>query len=85
MGSLRNGRRSTDRPAFGGKKNLKNIALEDLEFVGRKRNRIHLVLNGTSSFYYFSCSRLHDEDMCNQLLARLDELGMEVTSHERNR
>ena len=61
-----------------------HIELGDIDRVGRRRGRIHIVLKNRA-FYYFACSWLHGEDMYDQILAQLDELGLDVTSHERKR
>jgi len=67
--------------ALGGRET--HIALGDIKRLGRRRNRIHLALQDNRP-YHFSCSRLHGEDMFDQLMTRIDELGIEVTIHERD-
>ena len=64
----------------GGKSTV--FPLAEISRMGRRRNRIHLTL-GPRSSHYFMCSMLHGEDMYDAIQARLDELGLEVTSHER--
>ena len=62
----------------------KPILLRDIRRIGRRRNRIHVGLTD-DQHCFFSCSRLHGEDMYDQILARLEELGLEVINHERQR
>ncbi len=59
------------------------IELHSIMRAGRARNRIHVALADHRSHYYFSCSRLHAEDLYDQLLEQLAALGVEVVSHER--
>ena len=58
-----------------------SIPLRDIVCIGRRRNRIHLTLQGGRGMFFF-CSPLHGEDMHDQIVARLDALCVDYAAYE---
>jgi len=59
-----------------------HLPLPEIERLGRNQNMIQIRLRGESTFYFFDCSRLHGEDMYDQITTQLDEFGVEGASHD---
>jgi hypothetical protein len=61
------------------------LPLREIERLGRNRHKIHIRMREHNKFYFFACSRLHAEDMYDQITAQLDALGVEVATYESKR